>query len=136
MSNDLPEVGRAEIPNFYAEDVDDFTPEYLDNKLGEVVDKIRSRWGSLVAQRLATGALTERLYKGTVVRVAGRVFSNTEGYRRENAGQAGYELNPAVASGTIWFTDDDVEDLTGIRPKQSNVFGTATIGRHHPGRTR
>ena len=47
-----------------------------------------------------------------------------------------FMLNAAVASGTLWFTDDDVEDLTGVNPnekKKSGPIGTATIGRHRPG---
>ncbi|KJL39912.1 hypothetical protein [Microbacterium trichothecenolyticum] len=136
MATTLPEVSADEIPKYWAGDIDDFDVAYLQGKLGEVVDMIADRYGSLVAARLASGRLTERLYTATVIRIAARVWSNVDGFRRENAGQYGYEVNAAVASGTIWFTDDDVRDLTGVHPKQSNVIGTATIGRHEPGRTR
>lgn len=132
MATNLPEVTATDVPAHYHGDVEDFSADFLNGKLGEVVDQIHSRWGTLVAARLESGRLTERLFKSVVVRVASRVFSNPEGFRKENGGQYGYELNPAVASGTLWFTDDDQYDLTGIHPKRSPVLGTATIGRHVP----
>lgn len=136
MATTLPEVTHADVPKFYAGDIDDLTTDFVDGKLGEVVDQITDRWGTLVKKRLASGRLTDRLYRATVVRIAGRVFANTDGFKKETGGQYGYEVNAAVASGTIWFTDDDIRDLTGTHPKQSNVIGTAKIGRHEPGRTR
>lgn len=136
MATTLPDVTIDDVPNHWDGDLDDFTPEYITGKLKEVGSIIRSRYGSAARRRLANGELDEFLFKAVVVRVASRVWNNTEGFKRENAGQYGYEVNAAVASGTIWFTDDDVLDLTGVHPKTSNVIGTATIGRHHPGRTR
>ncbi|ALJ22046.1 hypothetical protein [Microbacterium sp. No. 7] len=130
----LPDVPVEMIPHYYYGDLEDFTNEYLEGKLGEVVDKITTRFGSLVKARLDNGSLPDRLYEATVVRIAARVFANPEGYRKENEGGYGYELNPAVASGTIWFTDEDIHDLTGIDPKGGGgIVGTATIGRHRPG---
>lgn len=136
MATTLPEVTAEAVPKYWDGDIDDFRPEFVNGKLGEVVDMIAGRYGTVVSQRLASGALTQRLYEATVVRIAARVFANTDGFRKENGGQYGYEFNPAAASGTVWLTDDDKRDLTGIDPKQSNVIGTATIGRHEPGRTR
>ena len=135
MPIDLPEVTVADIPKFYAGELEDFSEEFLANKLGEVVDTIKDRFGTQVAQRLASGRLTDRLYRAVVVRIASRVFANAEGFEKENGGQYGYELNPAVASGTIWFTDDDYRDLAGVDRRKSNVIGTAGVGRHRPGRT-
>ena len=133
MATTLPEVTHEDIPKFWYGDTSEFTPDYLNGKLGEVVDKIASRWGSVVARRLASGALTDRLYRGTVVRVASRVFSNPEGYKSEAEGGYNYELNAAVASGTIWFTDDDIADLTGEDPKsKGTMMGTITVSRHRP----
>lgn len=133
MSTTLPEVTHEDIPNFWHGDTSEFTTDYLDGKLGEVVDKIASRWGALVARRLAEGKLTDRLYRGTVVRIASRVFGNPEGFKSEAEGGYNYELNAAVASGTIWFTDDDITDLTGENPKdKGNRMGTITVSRHRP----
>jgi hypothetical protein len=136
MSTTLPDVTNDDVPNHWDGDLEDFTPEYINGKLREVVGIIRSRYGAAVRRRLANGDIDDFLFKAIVVRVASRVWANTDGFKRENAGQYGYEVNAAVASGTIWFTDDDEFDLTGVHPKKSNVIGTATIGRHHPRRTR
>lgn len=132
----LPDVPVEKIPAHYSGDTSEFEPEFLEGKLGEVVDQINVRWGSLVASRLTSGVLPERLYQAVVVRVAARVFSNEDGFKKENEGQYGYENNPLVASGYLWFTDIDEKDLTGrIAPKKGGLIGTATIGRHTPGWT-
>lgn len=132
----LPDVLAEKIPNHYDGDLEDFTAEFVQGKLDETVDKIANKWGTLVAARLASGALSTRLYEAVVIRIAARVFENARGFRKENEGQYGYELSPAVASGTLWFTDEDVEDLTGVpaKPKPgSGPIGTATVGRHRAG---
>lgn len=130
----LPDVKVHVIPNHYAGDTTQFTPEFLQGKLDEVVDQISTRWGSVVAARLASGKLPERLYRAVVVRVASRVFGNEDGFKKENEGQYGYEINPLVASGYLWFTDIDEKDLTGaVAPKKGGRVGTVTIGRHSPG---
>ncbi|WP_114589421.1 hypothetical protein [Microbacterium arborescens] len=135
MSTTLPEVTHDEISKYWHGDVDDLSPDYLDGKLGEVVDIIASRYGAQVLERLRSGKLTDRLYRATVVRVAARVWANLDGFRKENEGTYGYEINPAVGSGTIWFTDGDIEDLTGRNPKAKGAegrIGTITVGRHRP----
>lgn len=130
----LPDVPVTDIAKHYNGDIGDFTQPFLEGKLGEVVDQINVRWGSLVRSRLDSGALPQRLYNAVVIRVAARVLSNPEGFRKENEGGYGYEINPAVGSGTLWFTDVDIEDLTGSNPKRPiGRVGTATIGRHRPG---
>ena len=128
----LPDVSPDKIPAHYSGDIGDFDPAFLQGKLHEVVDQINVRWGSIVEARLASGALPARLYEAVVVRVASRVFGNEDGFKKENEGQYGYEINPLVASGYLWFTDIDEKDLTGtVVPKRANgPIGTATIGRH------
>ncbi|MCJ1709231.1 hypothetical protein [Microbacterium sp. VKM Ac-2923] len=138
MATTLPDVSIDEIPKHYAGEIDDLTPAFLEGKLGEVVDMIADRHGTAVAARLESGRLTLRRYNAIVVRVASRVFGNIDGFTEEGGAQVSYKFNPHAASGTIWLSDDDVHDLTGSNPnpKKSTVIGTATIGRHHPGRTR
>jgi len=128
----LPEVLPDAVPNYYQGDISDLDQNYVKGKLGEVVDQINVRWGAIVAARLASGALPTRLYEAVVVRVASRVFENPEGYRKENEGQYGYEVNPAVASGTLWYTADDIKDLTGASADGTSVIGTASVGLHRP----
>lgn len=132
----LPDVEVDKIPMYYSGDTSEFDAAFLMGKLGEVVDQINVRWGSIVESRLASGALPLRLYEAVVVRAAARVFSNEDGFKKENEGQYGYENNPLVASGYLWFTDIDEKDLTGrTAPKKGGLIGTATIGRHVPGWT-
>lgn len=127
----LPDVDKALIPTHYAGDTSEFTPEYLQGKLDEVVDQIKVRWGTIVESRLASGALPLRLYQAVVVRAASRVWDNTDGYKEEHEGQYGFKRDAMVASGYLWFTDIDVLDLTGVDPKaKGGLIGTATIGRH------
>lgn len=129
----LPDVPTTEIPKYYPGDTSEFTDEYLQGKLNEVVDQINVRWGAIVASRLASGALPVRLYNAVVVRVASRVFGNEEGYQEEHEGQYGYKVSALVASGYLWFTDIDEKDLTGaVAPKKGGRVGTVTIGRHVP----
>lgn len=128
----LPDVLATELPKHYDGDLSQFQPDYVQGRLDEVVDKITVRWGALVEARLASGALPTRLYTAIVCRLATRVFRNPDGFRSETEGAYQYSLSAAVASGTLWFTEDDERDLTGRDPRASQI-GTATIGRHRPG---
>lgn len=135
----LPDVTPADIPTFYSGDLEDFDEPFLKGKLQEAADMIGGRYGDTIAARIKSGRLTTHLYKGVVVRVAARVFSNPDGYRKENEGGYGYEINAAVGSGTLWLTDDDILDLTGVHPnpakRQNTLIGTVSIGQHRPGRS-
>lgn len=126
----LPDVSPDEIPKYSTVDTAEFTVEYLEGKLGEVVDSIKSRWGSVVASRLESGQLTRRLYDAVVVRVAARVLGNVDGFKSESEGQYNYELNQLAASGHVWFSDIDEKDLTGrVAPKRGGRAGTALLSR-------
>ncbi|WP_136057245.1 hypothetical protein [Microbacterium sp. K24] len=126
----LPDVSPDEIPKYTTVDVADLSDEYLEGKLGEVVDEIKGRWGSVVAARLESGVLTRRLYDAVVVRVAARVWGNEDGFREEHEGQYGFQRETLAASGYIWFSDIDERSLTGkVQSKSSGRAGTATISR-------
>lgn len=124
----LPDVSVAQFGVNYEGDVAQFDEAFLENKLGVVVDKITNRWGVLVQSRLDSGALTERLYAAIVAEAVLRLVRNPDGYRTEQEGTYSYTLSAAVAAGYLYFTAENVQDLTGIDPKGSNVFGTARIG--------
>ena len=133
----LPDVAANTAAQHYAGDPEalGLSNAFVKGKLDEVVDLITVRWGTVVEDRLRTGRLPARLYKAVVWRVASRVFENVDGLKKETEGAYGYERSAAVASGTLWFTDDDERDLTGaVQPKKSTGrMGTATIGQHRPG---
>ncbi|GAA2577339.1 hypothetical protein [Microbacterium binotii] len=128
----LPDVGADLLPQHYDGDLSQFTAEFVQARLNEVVDKIESRYGSHVEARLTSGKLKARLYEAIVCRVATRVYRNPEGFRSETEGSYQYNLSAAVASGTLWFTDDDIADLTGAPAKGIPMVGTVTIGRFAP----
>jgi len=123
----LPDVPITVIPKHYEGDLTDFTDDFVQARLDEVVDKIESRWGATVQRRLDSGALKTRTYQAIVVRVAARLFRNPEGYESESEGQYDYRLRATVASGTLWFTDDDEADLTGIKPGTTRIPGTVGL---------
>lgn len=131
----LPDVKIEKIPSYYSGDTSGFTDAYLQGKLDEVVDQINVRWGDTVEARLASGKLPLRLYDAVVVRAAGRVFANEDGFKKENEGQYGYEVSALVASGYLWFTDIDEKDLTGkvSIKKPMGKIGTISVSRHIPG---
>ena len=123
----LPDVPDSVIPKHYEGDLSDFTDEFIQARLDEVVDKIEARWGTVVQQRLNNGKLKQRTYEAVVVRVASRLFRNPDGFESESEGQYDYKLRATVASGTLWFTDDDERDLTGIDPKATALPRTARL---------
>lgn len=123
----LPDVDVATIPDHYEGDTSYLTDKYLQGRLNEVVDKIETRWGTTVQKRLSSGKLKQRTYEAVVVRVAARVFRNPEGFESEKEGQYDYKLRATVASGTLWFTDDDVTDLTGILPRAASLPRTVGL---------
>lgn len=123
----LPDVPITVISKHYEGNLSDFTDDFVQARLDEVVDKIESRWGAAVQRRLSSGALKTRTYQAIVVRVAARLFRNPEGYESESEGQYDYRLRATVASGTLWFTDDDETDLTGVRPGATRIPGTVGL---------
>ncbi|MDY0829131.1 Gp19/Gp15/Gp42 family protein [Microbacterium sp. BG28] len=129
----LPDVGADVLPKHYEGDLSSFSPDFVQGRLDEVVDKIESRYGPIVEARLASNKLKARLYEAIVCRLATRVYRNPEGYRSETEGSYQYNLSAAVASGTLWFTDEDITDLTGVSPKGTPTVGTVTVGQHRIG---
>lgn len=123
----LPDVPTSVVPKHFEGDLDSFTDEFVQARLDEVVDKIEARWGATVQARLASGKLKKRTYEAVVVRVAARLFRNPDGFDMEQEGQYQYKLRATVASGTLWFTDDDQRDLTGIDPRAATFPRTVGL---------
>lgn len=107
-------------------DLADFKPAYLENLLRQAVDRITTRWGARVSARLASGALSEELFKDVVSRSVMRVLRNPAGFTSEQEGNYQYSTRAQVASGYLWFTDDDVIDLLGV--VSNTMIGTHRIG--------
>lgn len=128
MAVTLPDVPYDKIVKHYEGDPDDLGPmSYVTAKMEHAVDRLASRFGTRILQRLSSGALSERLYESTIAEGVLRVVRNPDGYRTEQQGNYSYGVNAAVSSGYLWFTADNMADLLG---ESQSPIGTALIGDH------
>jgi hypothetical protein len=111
---------RAEFP------LDGFEETYVNGRIREATDRIRSRWGSIVESRLASGAVSEDLFKDVVARAVLRIIRNPEGFTGETEGNYQYQKRATVASGYLLFTDEDIIDLVGVNTR--TLPGTVRVG--------
>jgi hypothetical protein len=91
---------------FDAEDADQMA--WLVDQITEAELLIERRVGDLTtwAAGDSTG-LRGRALEQVIKRVVRRVLRNPEGYKAETDGDYSYQLDPRVASGSIWVTDED-----------------------------
>lgn len=92
----------------------EFTSEQVQTQITDAVDWSDSRWLAAINARLASGKISANLYKRTIADAVLRVMRNPGGLASENEGGYGYSTRATVASGNLWFTDDDITTLTGI----------------------
>ncbi|MCI2958248.1 hypothetical protein MN032_11115 [Agromyces atrinae] len=116
-----------------ADELDEFTNEYLVGKIQTVIDKAQGRWGDRIAARLASGHLTAHLYAETIGEAVFRVVRNPDGFRRENEGNYGYERSAVVAGGWLFFSSENMIDLIGYDPGATSKIGTARTSRYRGG---
>jgi len=102
--------------------------EFVETKAKQAVARIQTRWGARVQDRLDAGTLPLDTYEAVVAESVLRVVRNPDGLRMEQEGNYQYGRFANVANGLLMFTDDNVEDLTGVKPGRGFV-GTARIGR-------
>ncbi len=122
----IPDVALHDVEVRYEGDITAFDPAYVQTQIQDAVDHALSRWRAEITSRLASGDLTENLYKRVISNAVLRVIRNPEGYSNENDGGYGYGLRPTVASGDMWFTDDDIESLAG--PQGISIPRTFRLG--------
>ncbi|UOR02065.1 phage Gp19/Gp15/Gp42 family protein [Leucobacter allii] len=128
MAVTLPEVEYEYVIDHYEGDPEELGRQsYVEKKIAQSIERLRSRFGSRIRARLDSGALTETLFKDTVAEAVLRIVRNPDGYRMEQQGNYQYQLNSAVAAGYLWFTADNMLDLIGA---EFSPIGTATIGVH------
>ncbi|WP_243063190.1 Gp19/Gp15/Gp42 family protein [Humibacter sp. RRB41] len=124
--DDIPEVSAGDVAARYEGDLDAFSCTYVSTQVQDAVDYALSRWRAEITSRLASGDLTINLYKRVIADAVLRVIRNPQGFSNENDGGYGYGLRAQVASGNLWFTDDDVETLAG--PQTKTVPRTMRLG--------
>ena len=95
---------------------DQFDPAYLDAQVADAIDDADARWSARIESRLTSGVLTPNRYKRIIADAVFRVIRNPEGFRTENNGTYGYGRDTNVASGSLFFTPDDIALLTGTSP--------------------
>lgn len=108
------QVSAQDVANRYEGDLlNQFTAAYIEQQIEDAVDYADARWSVKMNARLASGVLTQNLYKRIIADAVLRVIRNPGGLASENDGSYGYATRAAVASGNLWFTDADQEILTG-----------------------
>jgi hypothetical protein len=105
---------------------DRYDQSKVETQIQDAVDYASGRWGDRIRARLASGRLTENLYKRVIADAVLRVTRNPEGFSNESDGSYAYGLRAQVASGNLWFTDDDIETLAGVQGK--TFPGTIGVG--------
>lgn len=128
MAVTLPEITVEDIAGRADFALDEWEAVYIENLIQEGIDRIASRWGQVVASRLQSGALTTHMYKGVVARAVLRVLRNPEGFTQEQEGNYSYGKRAMVASGYLWFSEDDITDLLGVNRRA--MPGTVRVGIH------
>jgi hypothetical protein len=109
-------VEVADVVSRYLEGdlLSEFTNDQVQTQITDAIDWADSRWLGAINARLASGKLTPNLYKRTISDAVLRVMRNPGGLASEGEGGYNYSTRPAVASGNLWFTADDLATLTGL----------------------
>ena len=129
MAVTLPEVTYEDVLEHYEGDdpLELGAQSYIETKIRQAVGRLRSRYGARIRRRLDAGLLDEDTFKDTVAEAVLRIVRNPDGYRMEQQGNYQYQLSAAVASGYLWFTNDNLLDLIG---ESHSPIGTFAIGVH------
>lgn len=111
------QVSADDVQARFEGDLGAFDPKLVTTMIQDAVDYADRRWGLVIEQQLANGNLTANLYKRTIAIAVLRVLRNPQGYASEGDAGYSYSLRAQVASGSLWFTDDEIETLTGPQSK-------------------
>lgn len=103
----------------YERDIPDDRSPYLLALIGEAVQVLASKVGDLDQFPPAT-------VKMLIIRAVMRVLRNPEGFTSESEGTYNYNLSQRVASGSIWFPDDEIGMLVPVG------VGVGSIRMHVP----
>lgn len=106
-------VDYDDVAKRYEGDLGRFPKEFVETQISDAVDYADARWGSFIEGRLAAKVLTPGLYQRVIADAVLRVLRNPQGLASEGDGGYSYTTRATVASGNLWFTQDDVELLSG-----------------------
>ncbi|WP_413600846.1 Gp19/Gp15/Gp42 family protein [Curtobacterium sp. Curtsp57] len=119
-------VEYDDVANRYEGDLGRFEKPFVETQIADAVDYADARWGPFITQRLLSGVLTSGLYKRIIADAVLRVLRNPQGLASEGDGGYTYSTRATVASGNLWFTNDDVEILSGLFSQQT-MAGTVAV---------
>lgn len=104
-----------------------FTEVYLATKIEDAVALIEGTCPT-VPSRLLSGALLPNNYKRIVADIILRVVRNPGGFASESEGGVSYSMQPVVASGNLWLTQQDIDLLNGVARGSTMLPGSVGIG--------
>ena len=116
-----PEDIRGVAFGLYLSDDDD---DALAKLVKFAEDKILSRRGLRVAERLASGALDPDMVRGVVTDMVLRVIKNPGGVQSDSLGSSSTAYFRNAASGAVELLEEDIEILKPT-PRR---FGTMRVG--------
>lgn len=112
----------TDVTDGYEGTVPDDQLGWLSEQITEAELVLEVRLGDLAVW--ADTDLRRRALRAVVRRVVRRVLRNPAGYRSESDGDVSYTLDPRVASGAVWVTDEDWA-LLGVGGRR---VGTILLG--------
>lgn len=128
MAVTLPAVSYESVVAHYEGDPAQLgSRDFVETQTKKAVGRLAARYGTRILNRLNSGVLSTELYEGTIAEAVLRILRNPDGFRMEQQGNYQYQLSSAVASGYLWFTQDNIDDLAG---SGFSPIGTASIALH------
>jgi hypothetical protein len=103
-----------------------YSVDYLNTQIADAVDYADTAWSVSIESRLTSGALPPGRYKRIIADAVLRVVRNPDGFTTEGDGTYSYGKRADVASGSLFFSPNDIAHLTGITGQ--SMPGTVGIG--------
>lgn len=119
MANDL-DITLDQVKASYEGTIPTQKNDWVNGKIDEAVRSLLSYIPDLPS-RVADGSVDADLVSDKVVAAVLRVVRNPTGYDEEQEGDYRYRLNKLVASGDIWYPDNDLTALGWVGPTKKST---------------
>ena len=128
VTNELG-VTLERVKNAFEQDIDPADEAWVEDRIDTAARLLIRKVPALVA-RIVAGELDADFVKDKVVACVLRVLRNPEGLESEQEGNYDYKFRNLVASGDLWYTRDELNDLAAPDRKDQprTVFSKATEG--------
>lgn len=94
--------------------------------IGDACSLVRSRLPQLDTW-IASGQVSTSEVRRVVSEIILRRVRNPKGFRQENAGDYGYSRDPIAASGRLYVTDEELDDMRPPADPAKAGVGSATL---------